>query len=80
MNSVKSLLNRFGIIEDLVTNSLFSHDYRAILKIFIDKISRYYFGLGDSHFPSFTRVCERIKVEYIPTTIRILDVSSEYRL
>jgi hypothetical protein len=72
------IVNKFRITEDLVANSLESKNYRMILEIFLGKMSRYYFGLGDSHYPHLTRVCERIKVEYIPVTIRILDISREY--
>jgi hypothetical protein len=67
-------------IEGLVTTALREQTYDDLLEFFSSDLSPHFFGSGDSNFPFFTRVCDRVKVEYIPETIRIRDVSTEFGL
>jgi hypothetical protein len=73
------VLKDFGIDEELVNQTSVEEDnYDEFMDAFSQDWSPHFFSNGDSNFPFFTRVCDQIKVEYVPETIRILDVSRRF--
>ncbi len=67
-----------GIVESLVKEAVDSDNYDQLIEFCRDDIFPKYMSSGDSSYPFFTRVCESMKVEYIPETIRILNVTEEF--
>jgi hypothetical protein len=72
------VLKDFGIDEELINQASEENNYKEFMEAFSVDWSPHFFSTGDSNFPYFTRVCEQIRVEYIPETIRILDVSKRF--
>lgn len=72
------IVSSFGIDEAMVNTSLKEENYDEILDSFHQEWFGEFFGRGNPQFPRVTRVCERIKVEYIPQDILIEDVSKEF--
>lgn len=73
-----SVVKDFGIDEELVNAALQEENFDEFSQCFSEDWSPHFFSIGDPNFPRFTRVVDRIKVEYIPETIRIEDVSKQF--
>jgi hypothetical protein len=77
-NSYHALRDVYEDLEEMVTTALRDENSVEFMEFFSQDLSPHFFGSGDSNFPFFTRVCEKIKVEFIPETIRIRNVSKEF--
>lgn len=75
-----SVVESFGINEELVNTARQNENFDDLSECFSQDWFPFFFSVGDSNFPFFTRVCDGIKVEFIPETIRIKDVSREFKV